>query len=93
LLGVQIEDIGNQSAPVTSGALVVGVQNGSGADQQGMKTGDVIVEANGKTVTDSQSLRDALSKFHAGDSVKVAWVDANGAHHEASVTLVPGPPL
>lgn len=94
LLGVQIEDIApGVTAPVSSGALVQDVQSGSGADQQGITHGDVVVEADGKTVTDSQSLRDALSKFHAGDTVKIAWVDASGSRHEASVKLIPGPPL
>jgi S1-C subfamily serine protease len=93
LLGVQIEDINGQSAPVSAGALVVGVQNGSGADQQGIQTGDVVTEADGKQVTDSDSLRAALSHFHAGDSVKVVWVDNSGNRHEGSVKLVPGPPL
>jgi S1-C subfamily serine protease len=93
LLGVQIEDINGQSAPVSSGALVVGVENNSGADEQGIQTGDVIVEANGKPVTDSASLRTALGTFHAGESVSVSWVDSSGNHHDASVKLVPGPPL
>jgi S1-C subfamily serine protease len=93
LLGVQIEDAGGQSAAVSSGALVVGVQNGSGADQQGIQTGDVVTEVDGKPVTDSATLRTALSHFHAGDSVKVVWVDSAGSRHEASVKLVVGPPL
>jgi S1-C subfamily serine protease len=93
LLGVQIDDINGQSAPVASGALVVGVQNGSGADQQGIKSGDVVTEANGQQVTDSASLRAALSHLHAGDSTSVVWVDSSGSRHEATVKLVPGPPL
>jgi S1-C subfamily serine protease len=93
LLGVQVEDINGQSAPVGSGALVVGVQNGSGADQQGIHDGSVVTEVNGKPVTDSASLRAALSHFHAGDSVKVVWVDSAGSQHEANVKLVSGPPL
>jgi S1-C subfamily serine protease len=93
LLGVQIEDINGQPAPVSSGALVAGVQPGSGADQQGIQTGDVVTEVDGKQVTDSASLRAALSHFHAGDSVKVVWVDTAGSRHEAGVKLVLGPPL
>jgi len=94
LLGVDIQDANNsQSAPVSSGAYVQQVEPNSGAASLGIQSGDVITEAGGKTVTDSQSLRDALSKFHAGDTVKVDWVDASGNHHEASVKLVPGPPL
>jgi S1-C subfamily serine protease len=93
LLGVEIENINGNSAPVSSGALVDGVESGSGADQQGIQQGDVITEVDGKPVTDSTSLRSALYHFHAGDSVKVVWVDSSGGQHQATVKLVPGPPL
>jgi S1-C subfamily serine protease len=93
LLGVQIQDINGQQSPVASGAYVEEVQPGSGAEQQGIQTGDVITQADGKPVTDSASLRQALSHFHAGDSVNVVWVDNAGTQHNASIKLVQGPPL
>jgi S1-C subfamily serine protease len=93
LLGVQIEDLNGQSAPVSSGAFVEQVQSDSGADHAGIEAGAVVTEVDGKPVTDSTSLRAALSHFHSGESVKVVWVDSSGGQHEANVTLVPGPPL
>jgi S1-C subfamily serine protease len=93
LLGVEIQDASSQTAPVAAGAQVVGVQPGSGADNQGIQTGDVVTEVGGKQVTDSASLRAALSHYHAGDSVNVVWVDNSGNQHNASVKLVQGPPL
>src|SRR5262245_6656925 len=83
LLGVQIQNITNQQVPVSSGAYVFDVQADSGADKQGIKEGDVVTEVDGKPVTDSDSLRAALSHFHAGESVKVVWVDSSGDRHEA----------
>jgi S1-C subfamily serine protease len=93
LLGVQVEDLDGQNAAVTSGALVVGVQDHTGASDAGVQTGDVVVTLNGQAVADSASLRRGLGKLHPGDSVRVGWVDSTGRHHEASVKLVAGPPL
>ena len=93
LLGVQVQDLSGQAAPVSSGALVVEVQDKTGAEDAGIKTNDVVVSLDGKPVTDSASLRSLLVKFHPGDSVNVGWVDSAGVHHDATVTLVVGPPL
>ena len=93
LLGVQVEDLNGQSAPVTEGALVVKVQDNTGAKDAGVQIGDVLVTLNGKPVTDSASLRAVLAPLHPGDSIRVGWVDSTGQKHEASVKLVVGPPL
>ncbi len=93
LLGVQVEDLDGQAAPVTAGALVTGVQSNTGASGAGMQAGDVIISVNGKSISDSASLRLALDPFHPGDSVNVGWVDANGNQKSAGVKLVVGPPL
>ncbi len=93
LLGVQVQDINGQTTPVAAGALVVGVQDKTGAADAGIKTNDVVVSVDGKPVTNSASLRTLLVKLHPGDSVKVGWVDTNGTQHSAGVKLVPGPPL
>jgi len=78
---------------IDSGALVSGVQDSTGAHDAGLHVGDVIVSVNGKSVTDSASLRLALTDYHPGDQVKVSWVDSSGRHHDANVTLSEGPPL
>jgi S1-C subfamily serine protease len=93
LLGVSVEDIDGQSAPVSSGALVTGVQDGTGASSAGIQAGDVIVSINGKAITDSNTLRLALDPFHPGDSANVGWVNSTGSQKTASIKLVVGPPL
>ncbi len=93
LLGIQVQDVAGQTTPVSSGALVVGVQPGTGADAVGIKANDVIVSVDGKPVTDSASLREILVHFHPGESVDVGWVDSSGGRHDAGVKLVVGPPL
>jgi S1-C subfamily serine protease len=93
LIGVQVQDINGQTAPVASGALVVGVQDNTGASAAGMKTGDVLVSVDGKPIANSAALRLILVKLHPGDSVSVGWVDSTGTRHDASIKLVVGPPL
>ena len=93
LIGVQVQDINGQTAPVSSGALVVGVQDNTGASAAGMKTGDVLVSVDGKPIANSAALRLILVKLHPGDSVSVGWVDSTGTRHDANIKLVVGPPL
>ena len=93
LIGVQVEDINGQIAPVSSGALVVGVQDNTGASAAGMKKGDVLVSVDGKPIANSAALRLILVKLHPGNSVSVRWVDATGTRHDANIKLVVGPPL
>jgi S1-C subfamily serine protease len=93
LLGVQVQNVDGQNAAVSSGALVVGVQDNTGASAAGMQTGDVIVSLDGKPIANQAALRLALVKFHPGESVSVGWVDSTGKRHDASVKLIVGPPL
>ncbi|MDQ1511293.1 MAG: hypothetical protein QOG50_3137, partial [Actinomycetota bacterium] len=93
LLGVQVQDVTGQNAPVSAGAFVVGVQNDTGASAVGLQAGDVLVSLNGKPIADQQALRNALYPFHPGESVSVGWVDSSGARHNADIKLIVGPPL
>ena len=52
MLGVQAQNVDGTLRPSTSGALVVGVQDGTGAAAAGLKQDDVIVSINGKTIAD-----------------------------------------
>ena len=66
-LGVIIQPV----TPENTGALVGGVTPGSPADEAGLKAGDVIVEFNGKKVTDSRHLRLMVGQTAPGASVSV----------------------
>jgi S1-C subfamily serine protease len=79
-------------APVSSGALIQGVESGSPAESAGLAAGDVIVSLGGKTVDSASSLSSAISPHHVGDKVDVGWVDQSGQHHSATVQLTNGPP-
>jgi S1-C subfamily serine protease len=101
LLGVQVRDASSQSAfgdggsnaaPVDTGALVVGVEDGSAAGNAGIETGDVIVSVDDKDIAGQNELHLALTKYHPGDKVNVVWVDSSGNRHSGSVELKLGPP-
>ncbi len=91
LLGVRVEDSGNDSSSST-GAAVVGVENGSPAARAGLTAGDVIISVNGKSVETAEALTTALSRAHPGDAVRIGWVDTDGAHHTATAKLIAGSP-
>jgi serine protease Do len=57
--------------PERDGLLVRGVEDGSPADRAGIQTGDLIVEAAGRTVEDADGLFDALGAAQSPFEVKV----------------------
>jgi S1-C subfamily serine protease len=75
-LGVEVTDETAQQQQAyglvpASGALVVSVVPGSPADTAGIKTGDVIVVFNGKTVTSAQGLTNDVQALSSGTPVHV----------------------
>ena len=59
------------------GALVVGVKNGSAADQSGLRPGDIIVRVNNAEVADASSAKLALGKMR-GDKRPVVVLVRRG---------------
>jgi S1-C subfamily serine protease len=93
ILGVEVRNVpqvGN--APVSSGAAVVGVQDGSPAADAGLGDGDVITSVAGTTVRNASDLTALMFQYHPGDKVDVGWVDSNGNSHSSTLTMVAGPP-
>jgi S1-C subfamily serine protease len=78
-------------APVSTGALIVGVLCGTAADSQGLAPGDVITSVNGHAVTTPGSLTSITARYHPGDAVSVGWESTSGARHTTSITLGSGP--
>ncbi len=56
---------------VDAGVLIAAVTTGGPADRAGLKAGDVIVQMDGKTVSDVASLSDILLSKKPGDTVSV----------------------
>jgi serine protease Do len=75
-LGVSIQDVTPElrkdfDVPEGRGALVGGVTDGSAAADAGIKTGDVIVEFDGKAVKDSSGLKLMVGQAAPGAKVEV----------------------
>ncbi|KPJ59931.1 MAG: hypothetical protein AMJ46_09175 [Latescibacteria bacterium DG_63] len=76
-LGVKVIDVSKELAEyfkTDDGALVIEVMEDSGAEEAGIKPGDVIIEADGKPVEDSEDLTRLLRKREKGDSVELVLV-------------------
>ena len=78
-----IPDMGAGDVP---GLRLSGVSPGSAAEHAGLRTGDVIVEFDGQTITDLQSYSDALYSHKPGDEVGVT-VLRGGERMTVRVTL------
>jgi S1-C subfamily serine protease len=92
LLGIVVDDAAGSVAPVSSGALVGNVQEGSAASDAGIVAGDVVIALDGKEITGKKALHSALIPYQPGQQVSIDWVDAQGTRHTATVTLGEGPP-
>jgi S1-C subfamily serine protease len=82
---------GPGTSTATSGALIAGVVDGSPAADAGLTAGDTVIGIDSTAVSTADGLSAALAGHEPGDSVTVTWMDASGAQHSASVTLIQGP--
>ena len=80
------------SGSAGSGAAVAGVVTNGPAQEAGLAQGDVITSLGGKTINSADDLTRDMGIYHPGDKVQVAWTDANGQTHTATVQLSSGPP-
>jgi len=69
-----------------TGALIGGVSADSPAQKAGLQKGDIILEVNGKPVTDANELRMTISMMAPGTSVNLK-VLRNGASQSMTATL------
>jgi len=91
LLGVLIQQVNQGLADSfglkkPEGALVGSVEHGGPADKAGVKTGDVILKFNDKTIADSTQLPPLVANMKPGSKVKLdIWRDRK--HKQLTVTL------
>jgi serine protease Do len=85
ILGVDLTD-------TTGGALVTSVAAGDAAAGAGVVKGDVITSFADAVLQSAGDLDRLLQDRRPGDAVEVAWRDAAGKDHQATVALSPGPP-
>ena len=75
-LGVSIQDVTPElrkdfSVPEGRGALIGGVTEGSAAEEAGLRSGDVIIEFDGKPVKDSRRLKLMVGQATPGTKIEV----------------------
>jgi serine protease Do len=95
-LGVMIQDLTPALAKQfnvkqTGGALIGDVTPDSPAEKAGLKSGDVIVEFNGKKVTNSRHLKLDVARLHPGEKAEaVVMRDGSTKRIDISVGELPG---
>ena len=86
LLGILVGNAQAYTEDGTAGAIVMEVNEGSCSQRAGLLTGDIIVEAGGKTITSMADLLDARRFWHAGDTITIVAL-REGERMTFSVTL------
>ncbi|MFP4663584.1 MAG: Do family serine endopeptidase [Bacteroidales bacterium] len=81
-LGISLADVDSEIAErfnleKTDGILVAGVTEGSAADEARVKTGDVILSINNKSVNTVSQLLEQISKYRPGDEVSLTFRRGN----------------
>lgn len=69
-----------------TGLYVAEVYEGSGAEQAGLKKGDIITKVEGNTVYESSDLQERVGRLQPGDKIRLT-VLRDGAEKNFSVTL------
>jgi Do/DeqQ family serine protease len=90
-LGVSIQDLNANLAKENNinrnkGVYIAGVNPGSGADQAGIKKGDVIFKINDVEVNNSAEMQEQIGRYRPGDKVKVTYLRDN-KEYTVQVTL------
>jgi serine protease Do len=85
-LGVSIQDLSPDLAKSFNikeemGALISGVVDNSPASKAGLKRGDLIIELDGKSVSDATSLRNMVSALAPGTKIDLKIVRNGGQEH------------
>jgi serine protease Do len=91
LLGAQIQEIDaafakEKGLKTLNGVYIARVEENSGAEEAGLKQGDVITAINGVKVGRSSQLLEQIARYRPGDKVKVAYL-REGKEKDVVVTL------
>jgi serine protease Do len=94
-IGAYLQDVDPNLAKAfklssNNGVVITKVDPGTPADKAGLKEGDVVTEANGHEVIDTQGLRNTIASLAPGTVVKMHVV-RNGNPMDINVTLAERP--
>lgn len=65
---------GYLNSNITTGIMVIDVQENSSAENAKLQSGDVITKVNGKDVSNVAYLRYELYKYNVGDTIKITFI-------------------
>jgi serine protease Do len=90
-LGIMLQDLDAKTAKAlglekVTGVVIAKVMEGSAAEEAGLRSGDVIVEFEGKKISSSNQLRHAVAALEPGTRVEVAVI-RDGETKRFTVTL------
>ncbi|MDN3668526.1 Do family serine endopeptidase [Echinicola jeungdonensis] len=93
LLGIQIQDISpeledylDKDFSVSQGVYVAEVNEGSGGEEAGLESGDIIIGVDGKETNSVSRLQELVARKRPGDQVEVKFL-RNGKEHVVKATL------
>ncbi len=94
-LGVQVKNIDkttSQSFDMPQGVFIYKFTEGSSAENSGLQEKDIITKLDGQGVTDYDGLKTLLTKYRAGETVKVTVQrqDGSGQYQEVEVDVTLG---
>lgn len=88
-IGISGRDVNEQTAKINNivvGIYVVAVEPFSSAEKGGLKSGDVIIEADGTSIKTMDELNKIKNTHSVGDTMKIK-VNRNGEEKELTLTL------
>jgi len=94
-IGIAIQDLTPELAQAmntahTMGAVIARVEAGSAAEHAGLKTGDLVIAANGVPVHSGTQLRNTIGLTRIGDEVELT-IDRKGAAQSVGVRVEQAP--
>ena len=80
----------NPSSNLVVGAYIRSIEEYSPAERAGLRTGDIIIKADGKEVKTMDDLNNIKNKHSIGDTISIV-INRNGNEQEVSLTLIEQP--
>ena len=90
ITGINLDEQTAQRYKLEVGVYIKSVEDFSPAEKAGLKAGDVIVKADGKSITTMDELNEIKNSHQIGDTITLT-INRNGSNKDISVTLAETP--
>jgi len=84
--GIDLDETTAKKYNLVTGVYVKSVEDFSSAEKGGLKSGDVIIEADGKTIKSMDELNEIKNSHQIGDEIKLK-INRDGKEKEITLTL------